>query len=91
LKEEAVGHTLCRTHFGRNYGLVIRQTTEWMKLRKLGQNWIGEKCRDRRVFCSSLSQGVQEGLNNASDKCMCMTTQMNILMKLRWLPSSVHH
>jgi hypothetical protein len=28
LKEEAVGHTLCRTHFGRNYGLVIRQTTE---------------------------------------------------------------
>jgi hypothetical protein len=28
LKEKALGHPLCRTHFGRKYGLVIRQTTE---------------------------------------------------------------
>jgi hypothetical protein len=28
LKEEALGHTLSRTHFGRGCGPVIRQTTE---------------------------------------------------------------
>jgi len=28
LKEEALGHTVCRTHLGRDYVLVIRQTTE---------------------------------------------------------------
>jgi hypothetical protein len=27
-KEEAQGHTLCRTLFGKGYGLLIRQTTE---------------------------------------------------------------
>jgi hypothetical protein len=27
-KEEAQGHTLCRTHFGKGYALLIRQTTE---------------------------------------------------------------
>jgi hypothetical protein len=30
LKEEALDHTLWRTHFGRGYGPVIRQTTEYM-------------------------------------------------------------
>jgi hypothetical protein len=30
LKEEALDRTLWRTRFGRGYGLVIRQTTEWM-------------------------------------------------------------
>jgi replicative superfamily II helicase len=28
LKEEALDRTLCRTRFGRVYGLVVRQTTE---------------------------------------------------------------
>jgi hypothetical protein len=28
LKEEALDHTLCRTCFGKGYGLVIRQTAE---------------------------------------------------------------
>jgi hypothetical protein len=28
LKEEAVDHTLWRTHFGRGYGPVVRQTAE---------------------------------------------------------------
>jgi hypothetical protein len=28
LKEEALDLTLWRTHFGRGYGLVVRQTTE---------------------------------------------------------------
>jgi hypothetical protein len=28
LKEEALDRTLWRTHFGRNYGPVVRQTTE---------------------------------------------------------------
>jgi hypothetical protein len=28
LKEEALDHTLWRTHFGRGYGPVVRQTTE---------------------------------------------------------------
>jgi hypothetical protein len=28
LKEEALDHTLCRTSFGRDYGPVVRQTTE---------------------------------------------------------------
>jgi len=27
-KDEAQGHTLCRTHFGKGYGLLVRQTTE---------------------------------------------------------------
>jgi hypothetical protein len=30
LKEEALDHTLWRTRFGRGYGPVVRQTTEWM-------------------------------------------------------------
>jgi len=30
LQEEALDHTLWRTHFGRSYGPVIRQTTEWI-------------------------------------------------------------
>jgi len=28
LKQEALNQTLWRTHFGRGYGTVIRQTTE---------------------------------------------------------------
>jgi hypothetical protein len=27
LKDEALDRTLCRTRFGRSYGLVVRQTT----------------------------------------------------------------
>jgi hypothetical protein len=30
LKEEALDHTVWRTCFGRGYGPVVRQTTEWM-------------------------------------------------------------
>jgi hypothetical protein len=30
LKEEALDRTLWRTRFGRGYGPVVRQTTEWM-------------------------------------------------------------
>jgi hypothetical protein len=30
LKEEALNRTLWRTRFGRGYGPVVRQTTEWM-------------------------------------------------------------
>jgi hypothetical protein len=30
LKEEALDRTLWRTRFGRSYGSVVRQTTEWM-------------------------------------------------------------
>jgi hypothetical protein len=30
LKEEALDRTLLRTRFGRGYGPVVRQTTEWM-------------------------------------------------------------
>jgi hypothetical protein len=30
LKEEALDRTLWRTRFGRVYGPVVRQTTEWM-------------------------------------------------------------
>jgi hypothetical protein len=30
LKEEALDRTLWRTRFGRGYGLVVRQTAEWM-------------------------------------------------------------
>jgi hypothetical protein len=29
LKEETLDHTLWRTHFGRGYGPVVRQTREW--------------------------------------------------------------
>jgi hypothetical protein len=32
LKEEALDRTLWRTRFGRGYGPVVRQTTEWMNL-----------------------------------------------------------
>ena len=31
LKEEALDRTLWRTRFGSGYGLVVRQTAEWMK------------------------------------------------------------
>jgi hypothetical protein len=30
LKEEALDRILWRTRFGRGYGPVVRQTTEWM-------------------------------------------------------------
>jgi hypothetical protein len=30
LKEEALDRTLWGSHFGRDYGPVVRQTTEWM-------------------------------------------------------------
>jgi hypothetical protein len=30
LKEEALDRTLWRTRFGKGYGPVVRQTTEWM-------------------------------------------------------------
>jgi len=30
LKEKAVDHTLWRTRYGRSYGLLVRQTTEWL-------------------------------------------------------------
>jgi hypothetical protein len=30
LKEEALDRTVWRTHFGKDYGPVVRQTTEWM-------------------------------------------------------------
>jgi hypothetical protein len=30
LKEEAPGRILWRSRFGRGYGPVLRQTTEWM-------------------------------------------------------------
>jgi hypothetical protein len=30
LKEEALVHTLWRTHFGRGYGPVVRQTVAWI-------------------------------------------------------------
>jgi hypothetical protein len=33
LKEEALDRTQWRTRFGRGYGPVVRQTTEWMNLR----------------------------------------------------------
>jgi hypothetical protein len=32
LKEEALDRTLWRTCFGKGYGPVVRQTTEWMKV-----------------------------------------------------------
>jgi hypothetical protein len=33
LKEEALDRTQWRTRFGRGYGLVVRQTTEWNEYR----------------------------------------------------------
>jgi hypothetical protein len=30
LREEALDRTLWRTRFGRGYGPVVRQTTEWI-------------------------------------------------------------
>jgi hypothetical protein len=32
LREEALDRTLWGTCFGRGYGRVVRQTTEWMRL-----------------------------------------------------------
>jgi hypothetical protein len=36
LKEEALDRTLWRTRFGRGYGPVVKQTTEWMN------EWVGK-------------------------------------------------
>jgi hypothetical protein len=33
LKEEALDRTLWRIRFGRGYGPVVRQATEWMNIR----------------------------------------------------------
>jgi hypothetical protein len=34
-KEEALERTLCRTHFGKAYGLVVRQSTQlWLSIPK---------------------------------------------------------
>jgi hypothetical protein len=38
LKEAALYRTLWRTRFGRGYGPVVRQTTEWM------DEWIQITC-----------------------------------------------
>jgi hypothetical protein len=35
LKEEALSHTVWRTGFGRSYGSVARQTTEWITRTKI--------------------------------------------------------
>jgi hypothetical protein len=32
LKEEALNRTLWITRFGRDFGPVVRQTTEWMNI-----------------------------------------------------------
>jgi hypothetical protein len=42
LKEEALYPTLWRTRFGRDYGPVVRQTTEWMNEWMTGEaiNWF---------------------------------------------------
>jgi len=34
LKDDALDRTLTRTRFGRGYGIVIRQITEWMNERE---------------------------------------------------------
>jgi len=44
LKEEALDHTLWRSRFGRSYGPVVRQTTEW---------WRRRQRRRRRRWCSA--------------------------------------
>jgi hypothetical protein len=44
LKEEALDHTLRRTRFGRDYGPVVRQTTEWMN--EWMNKWMSVSCAD---------------------------------------------
>ena len=41
LKEDALGRPLWRTHFGRGYGPVVRQTAEWMSVmdKKVLRRW----------------------------------------------------
>jgi hypothetical protein len=34
LKDEVLDHTTWRTHFGRGYRPVVRQTTEWVNINK---------------------------------------------------------
>jgi len=43
-KEEALDYTLQRTHIGRGYGSVIRETREWVKLVCDGLNSAAPEC-----------------------------------------------
>jgi nuclear transport factor 2 (NTF2) superfamily protein len=43
LKEVALDRTLWRTRFGRGYGPVVRQTTEWMNDNKQWKRSRGNK------------------------------------------------
>jgi hypothetical protein len=46
LKEEALDRTMWRARFGRIFGTVVRETTEWMnEFRKLTCHFIFGKCR----------------------------------------------
>jgi hypothetical protein len=52
LKEEALGCNLWKTLLGRNYGLVVRQTTWWMNER------CGWKCSGKLVSPGKLSSWI---------------------------------
>jgi len=50
LKEEALGRTMWRARFGRGFGPVLRQTTEWMNDKKRRQSF-GKNCSNRKQTC----------------------------------------
>jgi hypothetical protein len=46
LKEEALDHTMWRNRFGRGFGPVVRQNTEWMKFYAQDLNYMSLSATD---------------------------------------------
>jgi len=41
IQQETLGRPLWRTRFGRVYGLVVRETTQWMCMTESSKIWYG--------------------------------------------------
>jgi hypothetical protein len=78
LKEEALDRILCRTRFGRDYGPVVRQTTEWM-------NELMNECVLRTSSNMSLS-----GCTNDKHRSL-RNALYSILIETVWMAYTIIH
>ena len=68
LKEEALDRTMWRGDFGRGFGPVLRQTTEYIYIYILKANWIGHILR-RNCLLQRVIEGKTHG-GTRSDRKM---------------------
>ena len=96
LKEEALDTTLWRTRFGRGYGPVVRQITEWMNVYAnfighprcravLGRSDIGVTGRRSVSAFVSACKGLPDTcvFVNVCDLLLIMTEKTSLLKRLR--------